>query len=78
MASTSILVRQKKRPRHLFRHPSERGASVRGAAHPAYGRQGTGDLEAALVAACAGVVATEHAVRLSGGREGCRRGGCGR
>ena len=46
--------------------------------HPAHGRQGTGDLEATLVAACAGVVATEHAVRLSEGREGCRRGGCGR
>jgi len=46
--------------------------------HPAYGERGPVDLEAALVAACAGVVAPEHTVRLSGGREGCRRGGFGR
>ena len=36
----AILVRQKKRPRHLFRHLQERGASVRGAAHSAYCRRG--------------------------------------
>jgi RNA-directed DNA polymerase len=36
----AILVRQKKRPRHLYRHLQHRGASVRGAARTAYCRRG--------------------------------------
>jgi RNA-directed DNA polymerase len=37
----AILVRQKKRPRHLYRHLQHRGASVRGATHTAWCRRGT-------------------------------------
>ncbi len=36
----AILVRQKKRPRHLYRHLQHRGASARGAARTAYCRRG--------------------------------------
>ena len=36
----AILVRQKKRPRHLYRHLQHRGASVRGATHSAWCRRG--------------------------------------
>lgn len=37
----AILVRQKKRPRHLYRHLQHRGASARGATHTAWCRRGT-------------------------------------
>ena len=37
----AILVRQKKRPRHLYRHLQHRGASERGATHTAWCRRGT-------------------------------------
>ena len=37
----AILVRQKKRPRHLYRHLQHRGASERGAKHTAWCRRGT-------------------------------------
>lgn len=36
----AILVRQKKRPRHLYRHLQHRGASVRGATNTAWCRRG--------------------------------------
>ena len=36
----AILVRQKIRPRHLYRHLRQRGASVRAATHTAYSRRG--------------------------------------
>ena len=36
----AILVRQKKRPRHLYRHLRHRGSSVRAATHTAYSRRG--------------------------------------
>lgn len=36
----AILIRQKKRPRHLYRHLQHRGASVRAATHTAYSRRG--------------------------------------
>jgi RNA-directed DNA polymerase len=36
----AILVRQKKRRRHLYRHLQHRGARVRGAAHAAWCRRG--------------------------------------
>lgn len=36
----AILVRQRKRPRHLCRHLQHRGASARGATHTAYCRRG--------------------------------------
>lgn len=37
----AILVRQKKRPRHLYRHLQHRGASARAATHTAWCRRGT-------------------------------------
>ena len=37
----AILVRQKKRPRHLYRHLQHRGASSRAATHTAWCRRGT-------------------------------------
>lgn len=37
----AILVRQKKRPRHLYRYLQHRGASARGATHTAWCRRGT-------------------------------------